>query len=316
MRLRVLDAGAARLMVVPVSNSGSAPIAFSHASVESLVLEGGDALDWLQRTLTADILAHVGGVCRSLCLDRLGKIHAEVLCFLGSEPIELAVIGGERDALAEHLDRHVIMEDVVVRKDDAMLHSVHGATTDVVLSRVRALRGARSGGVPWLASHDVVALLPRGGELEWQAFLEEAGIRTGNEREWENHRIESGIPRFGRDYDERDTPSCLGLVGPMVSLTKGCYLGQEVVCKTSMLGRVREQITRFRFELPPVSGADVRLTGTDATIGRLSSVADATDSGQAWAMGRVKTSALESRAKVTAGGVFGEIWPRTDSSEC
>ena len=54
---------------------------------------------------------------------------------------------------------------------------------------------------------------------------------------WDLLRIEAAIPRFGVDMSERNYPMEARL-DSAISLTKGCYLGQEVVAKATHIGGV------------------------------------------------------------------------------
>lgn len=283
---------------------------FKHASGGCITLNGADVLEWLQRTVTADVRRQIGRVCRSLCLDRLGRIRAEVLCFLGSQPVALAVIGGQRDQLITHLTQHVIMEDVEINLCDGTLYSVHGASTGAAIARLKDIPGVRFGDLSWLTQADLAVLVPNGSEPVWQQALAALAFQQGSGRDWDSRRIEMGLPTYGKDYDAQDTPSVAGLAEGLISQTKGCYLGQEVVCKTLMRGTVREQAVRIRFETQPQEGAEVQLAETGIPIGRLTSVAERARSGEAWAIGRVRSSAIETCAQVTATGIKGQILPR------
>ena len=48
---------------------------------------------------------------------------------------------------------------------------------------------------------------------------------------YERARVEAGVPRQGFDTDERTIPQEAGLELVAVSFTKGCFVGQELVCR-------------------------------------------------------------------------------------
>lgn len=289
------------------------PTIFQHTSNGCIALTGPDVLDWLQRTITADTRERAAGVFRSLCLDRLGRIRAEVLCFLGKQAAVLGVIGGSRDQLIAHLKQHVIMEDVEIRHCDGTLYSIHGGIGDGAKSKLNGIAGVSVGELSWLTPDDTVVMVPDGSELAWHQVVVELNCQLGAARDWHNLRIAKGLPSFGADYDAQDTPSVAGLVEGLVSQTKGCYLGQEVVCKTIMRGTVREQVVRLRFDARPNEEAEVRSAETGISIGRLTSVADETERGKVWAIGRVRNSAIEVCERVIAADVIGQILPRDSS---
>src|SRR3989440_864304 len=61
-------------------------------------------------------------------------------------------------------------------------------------------------------------------------------------------RIEAGRPLFGIDFDESVLPAETGLFERAVSLTKGCYLGQEIVARMHARGQVARKLVGIRME--------------------------------------------------------------------
>lgn len=77
-------------------------------------------------------------------------------------------------------------------------------------------------------------------------------------------RIEAGLGRFGVDYGEDTLAQEAGL-SRVVSATKGCYVGQEVVAKLHFRGKVSRVLRALAFEGPddPASlvGRDLQSEG-------------------------------------------------------
>lgn len=59
---------------------------------------------------------------------------------------------------------------------------------------------------------------------------------------YETLRIESGFPKYGVDMDETTIIPELGLDG-LISYTKGCYIGQEIIARIHFRGHVAKQLT-------------------------------------------------------------------------
>ena len=55
----------------------------------------------------------------------------------------------------------------------------------------------------------------------------------------ETLRIEGGVPEFHRDMDEETIPLEAGIESRAISLTKGCYVGQEVIIRVLHRGHGR-----------------------------------------------------------------------------
>ena len=68
--------------------------------------------------------------------------------------------------------------------------------------------------------------------------LDSALEPTLAEDELELRRIEAGVPRWGREIDDRVLPAEAGLDATHVSFTKGCYPGQEPVARLHYRGHV------------------------------------------------------------------------------
>jgi folate-binding protein YgfZ len=102
-----------------------------------------------------------------------------------------------------------------------------------------------------------------------------AGAEPLDEAELERLRIEAGTPRFGYEIDDRVLPAEAGLVGRAVSLTKGCYPGQEPIARLHYRGHVNRslRVLALDAEEPPERDADVR--HGEKVVGRVTSAARA-----------------------------------------
>ncbi len=78
-------------------------------------------------------------------------------------------------------------------------------------------------------------------------FLEQTGAVMLPEALYETLRIESGIPKYGVDMDETTIVPELGLDG-LISYTKGCYIGQEIIARIHFRGHVAKRLTGLVFE--------------------------------------------------------------------
>ncbi len=98
---------------------------------------------------------------------------------------------------------------------------------------------------------------------------------TVGEEQLELMRIEAGTPRHGVDIDERVLPAEAGLVERAVSLTKGCYPGQEPVARLHYRGHANRslRVLRIEAEAPPPRNAEIVLEGK--VVGRITSAARA-----------------------------------------
>jgi folate-binding protein YgfZ len=132
-----------------------------------------------------------------------------------------------------------------------------------------AVRGAAPAGVPGV---QIVAVDWPGGEVFEVIGPGDAiaSVRAAvdapvlDAREYERARIEAGVPRQGRDTDERTIPQEAGLERFAVSFTKGCFVGQELVCRIDTRGHVNRNLRRLRASSGSLApGATVSVDGRE-----------------------------------------------------
>lgn len=80
----------------------------------------------------------------------------------------------------------------------------------------------------------------------------------------ERARIEAGVPRMGLELDASVIPQEAFLENDAVSFTKGCFIGQELVCRIDTRGHVNRFLRRLRADDPVAvmaPGSEVRAGG-------------------------------------------------------
>jgi tRNA-modifying protein YgfZ len=107
------------------------------------------------------------------------------------------------------------------------------------------------------------------------ARLEGEGWRPVGTAAQEAFRIEAGVALQPIDLDDATIPQEAFLERDAVSFTKGCFLGQELVCRIDSRGHVNRFLRRFTTVEGdwPVPGAEVIVNGK--VVGALTSVAPA-----------------------------------------
>jgi folate-binding protein YgfZ len=140
----------------------------------------------------------------------------------------------------------------------------------------------------------VVLLAPADGAAAvWDALVA-AGATACGMRALEARRVETGVPRIGVDMD--GTTLALELpVEDLISTSKGCYLGQEVVARGTARGQVQRRLVGVRFEgAEPAPGAPLRDGGRD--VGRVTSRSSGASTGRPGAWSRSTTASRASRS--------------------
>ena len=91
--------------------------------------------------------------------------------------------------------------------------------------------------------------------------------------EAEGRRIAAGMPRHGREIDERVLPAEAGLIERTVDFKKGCYPGQEPIARLHYRGHTNRglRVLRLDADVLPERDSDIMLEGK--TVGRITSAA-------------------------------------------
>jgi aminomethyltransferase len=262
----------------------------SHYGV--LEIGGPDRTSFLQGMLTNDVRAlGPGQGCAAALLDAHGKVQLLVAVLATEDRLLALVPGGRAAKLRDALDRFLFSERVEMRdaSDDFATFVVAGPASPATVERlaglalpitpwhhgsavvdgrpVRVVRGAGETGGPeaWLLGRR------EDGEPLWRAILA-AGVRPVGLTALDALRVEAGTPWFGHDVDESVLLPEIASEA-LVSSTKGCYLGQEVVVRVRDRGHVNRRLTGLVLDgdILPRPGAAVVAGGRE--VGRITSVA-------------------------------------------
>jgi tRNA-modifying protein YgfZ len=192
-------------------------------------VSGPDAEDFLQRMVSNDVVANER--CDALLLTPKARIIA---------PLR-----------------------IVRRAADDFLLSTEPELGDAVRTQLQRMRFAAKVDIEpeeheaWfvLGDGEVVGERPSGDEV--------------GEEDFERWRIESGIPRWGREIDERVLPAEAGLDETHISFTKGCYPGQEPIARQRYRGKVNRKLRVLDVEGKAEPGDE--LLYEEKTVGRITS---------------------------------------------
>lgn len=257
-----------------------------------LELTGDDRLDFLHRLLTnscSDLTQGKG--TRAFMLERTGRILSDMTVLHESNRTLLDVPLHQAAAVVEALDKYIFMDDVQVRDITSRMHrlSVLGerAANLIVMAddveaneaRIDELISADDFDHTHYSIADASCIVYCDRECTSQGFqvwvptadvervydrLLEAGkdipVRCIGWMSFNIVRIESGRPWFQVDYGTDSLPHETGVLSDLVSFTKGCYTGQEVVARMESLGHAKKVVVAFR-----VTGSQLPASGTAIT---------------------------------------------------
>jgi tRNA-modifying protein YgfZ len=181
-----------------------------------------------------------------------------------SNDVEALAVGESCEALLLTAKARVIAPLRVIRRaaDDFLLLTEPelGETARAELVRMRFAAKAE------IEAEEHESWLVLGGE---EVLDERPGGEEVDEEQLERWRIESGIPRWGREIDDRILPAEAGLDETHVSFSKGCYPGQEPIARQRYRGKVNRKLRVLEIEGDAAPGDELLLDGKK--VGRITS---------------------------------------------
>ena len=220
---------------------------------QQIAVAGNDRASYLQGLLTNDIQALAeGSGCYAAWLTPQGRMLTDMHVLQSASMILLDVPAAQAEATLQRLDQFLFSEDVRLGPMADALSStwLHGpraaATLEQTLAGVSGLDGwaqyhheqAQFGGdtvvvarIDQLGVPGFCVFGDRAKEAALRASLEAAGAAAVAPEALDIARIEAGYPLFGVDMTEDTIPLEAGIQDRAISLTKGCYVGQEIIIR-------------------------------------------------------------------------------------
>lgn len=232
----------------PLSASPSTPVEGRLEGWSAAHAGGPEAAAFLQSQLSSDVQSlQVGQSQWSAWLNPKGRVIALILLLRSEEQsFELLLPDHPADSLVPQLSRFILRR------------------------KARLAASAPTRFEAGIGTPPPAGALRLGGEVErwlrWQSLTAPAPEERVIDAEWRLQDILCGLPRLGPEGGTH-TAHMLGLdrLGA-ISLSKGCYPGQEIVARTHYLGQSKRGLVCLRLEAgePPQPGVGVYTAGAAA----------------------------------------------------
>ena len=278
-----------------------------------IAVRGADRKVYLQGLLSNDILAlEPGSSCYATLLTAQGRMISDMRVFDIGELILLDLEAAVTPNIVDHLEKFIITEDVVVENASGTWGQVgvYGPQARAVVERAAATAGVATLFV--LQSSDIgvdgLDVIVQAEHVDsFVTAVSDAGAVLVERSAVETTRIEAGIPRFLVDMDNTTIPLEAGIESSAISMSKGCYVGQEVIVRVLHRGggRVAKRLVGLSIEGGRVNQDD-RIHAGDREVGRITSVADSPRAGKQIALGYVQRDFIEPGSEVQIRTADGE----------
>jgi folate-binding protein YgfZ len=263
-----------------------------------ILLSGADAADLLNRISTNDIRQLTAkDVCDTVLTSPKGRIIDR--CRLIDVPAGILLLSARPDTenVAAWINRYIIMEDVQTADVSAeYLHfQLLGPRSPGIVRDLTEVSAA-SGWPIMIKNNEYVVpafdlILIKTESINILSIIDKrlqfmAGSRI-NRPAWEALRVESVAPAWGSELSEAYNPHEAGLTG-LISFSKGCYVGQEVIARLDAYDKVQKYLTGMRLSEFPASALPLEVVCNDEKIGELTSVVQNPESGLISGLGYIR----------------------------
>jgi tRNA-modifying protein YgfZ len=302
-----------------------------------LWLTGSDRRSYLQGLLSNDIVAlGAGDGCYATYLTAQGRMIADMRVFELGDALLVDLDGSLASLVADRWSQFIFSEDAQIQNISSSTAEigVYGPRAAEVLAAALAA-GAPSGDVPdrkrlgslalyanasgifrdvritIVASDDMGVIgfdvvLPVEHKDDFASLVRTAGAMAVSGAAAEISRIEAGRPRFLTDMHDDTIPLEAGIEDRAISLTKGCYVGQEIIIR--VLHRGHGRVARKLVGLMLDPGASVPAPGAaivtgSRDIGAVTSAVESPDLGRPVALGYVHRDFVQPGTAVEIAGI-------------
>ena len=280
---------------------------------------GEDALDLLNRLSTNALVdLPAGSGAHTVLTSNKGRIVDVVFVLRRPDHLLLLTGGGNESRVAEWIDFYTIIEDTEVEDVTAdtaavslmgpsaptLLASLAGPdaapaenedAAEVAIDGVQATAIRRDVGA--IPAFDLIAPGADGPALR-EAVTDAGACQAGRDAV-ELARIEQGVPAFEAELSESYNPLEAGLQH-MVSYTKGCYIGQEVIARLTTYDKVQKRLVRLTWpaDAGAAPGAKLMLDGRQAGV--VTSAIRDPRTGNGAGLGYVRKALIDAGAHLTS----------------
>lgn len=308
-----------------------------------ILVEGEDAVNYLHRRLSQSIQTiPMGSGAQALQLGGDGRMQADQLVYRGADSVFLLAQSVFVDSVASLTEKYVINDRVELTRQwegEAQVGLAGPAAPGVLLSLIdmpmdRAIIEQNRwvgfftitlDGLPcrvfgdgrWSVPYYHLSI-PRMAAAQLLRVLDDA-VRLAEGRAAgcmaaDLLRIESALPLFGLDADERTIPLEAGL-HDAISTDKGCYPGQEIIARIINLGHPARCLSRLSLGEEVDVHAGAALLHEEKELGRVTSAVTWPGLGRTEALGYLNWDQRRLKEVLVSAG-SGPITAQVQRTRC
>ncbi|MGI8782158.1 MAG: aminomethyltransferase family protein [Acidobacteriota bacterium] len=277
-------------------------------------MNGDDRARFLNGMLTNDVKSLAPGQgCYAAMLSVQGKVLFDVSVLVLEDRFLLETGPELKTRLLDSLNKYIIMDQVEMRdvSDERAILTLVGPASTRLLTQLLGQQAPALGPL----EHRAVSIAGKSirivrndytGTRGWDVWMAAAdrgdiedllmrsgaalGLQKIEAEVWNLARIEAGRPLYGTDMDENFIALEAGLED-FISMTKGCYIGQEVVVRILHMGHVNRKLVGLRLGEAIDAAGRPRLYDGAKKVGFVTSAGESPILGGAIGLGYVRREA-------------------------
>ena len=301
---------------------------FTRSDLGRIIVSGNDRASYLNGLLTNDIVGlKEGQGCYAAYLTAQGRMITDLHVYELGDAILITLPLDVKDAVLAKLDQFIFSEDVKLGDVTDSFASVALIGPGAATTAERVLTIVGGAALAALAEHGnlrarfdgqpvIVLRITDTGEAGLELLADSAGVpalgaalRLAGAVDIvapvaEVLRVEAGVPKFHRDMDEATIPLEAGIENRAISLTKGCYVGQEVIIRVLHRGhgRIARRLVGLTLDGAAVPPAGTLVRSDAREIGRVTSAVASPALNRPIALAYVQRDFTEAGTRVTVDG--------------
>ena len=285
---------------------------YHQAEIGCLRISGPDRADFLQRQSTNDLKRLApGGILTTVLTDPAARILDVLTLYEEDETFTTVTLPRSASETAAFLRSRIFFKDQVSVSDASQEYThflLIGPQVEHTLKRLgaspipddRAILHLEIDSAPvsmfkrWDWGYQLTTSMEACDKIE--RGLEAAGAARLSEASFTARRVESGIPAGRHELTGEYTPLETGLRA-LISDSKGCYTGQEVVARQITYHKVTRQLAGLRLSALVEPGSRLWSPDLEQPAGEATSVVDSPRFGPI-ALGIVRRSFIETGTRL------------------
>jgi folate-binding protein YgfZ len=210
--------------------------AFIRFESSTIEMRGKDVNDFLQRVSTNDFTHFSKGeILPTIFLTEKGRVIDLVYAIHQGDSVLLLISVGAEEKVIEWINKFIIMDDVTLMRSETAPTIFLVLADDIITDKASSQYRITAFGL------NFSLFLVYNGVSKFITELETNGLTCVSGKNWEEFRISNGIPQYNKELQEKFNPLELNL-WELISFTKGCYIGQEVIARLETYNKVQRKL--------------------------------------------------------------------------